>query len=78
MVSVFLVSVAGLSFSWGFLRLYEASVPGDVLTNSDLLVPLLCWSISSVCLGSAAVLDGIRTATRKLFEKLNEVATMPD
>jgi hypothetical protein len=77
MVSTFLVSVAGLSFFWGALFLYETSATGDVIAKSDLLVALLCWSISSVCLGSAAVVDGIRTATRKMFEKLDEVATQP-
>ena len=75
MVSTFLVFVAGLSFFWGALLLYETSATGGVITKSDLLVALLFWSISSVCLGSAAVLDGIRTATRKMFEKLDELAT---
>ena len=76
-VSIFLVFVAALSFFWGALFIYGTSATGDVIARSDLLVPLLCWSISSVCLGSAAVLDGIRTATRKMFEKLDEVAPQP-
>ena len=77
MVSTFLVFVAGLSFFWGALFLYETSVTGDLIAKSDLLVVLLSWGISSVCLGCAAVLDGIRTAARKMSEKLDELAKNP-
>ncbi len=78
MVSTFLVFAAGLSFFWGALLLYNTSAGGVTLTTNDLLVALLSWCIASVCLGSAAVLDGIRTATRKMYEKLDELAGRPD
>ena len=74
MVSAFLVFVAVLSFCWGALRFYEASLTSDTLANSELLIILLYWSISTVCFGSAAVLDGIKRATQRMFLKLDELA----
>ena len=77
MVSVFLVFVAALSFSWGVLHLYQAQITAGTIKTGDLLVALLFWGIATVCFGSAAVLDGIRTATQKMFEKFDELAAKP-
>ncbi len=78
MVSAFLVFVAALSFSWGALLFYNTSASGFSLSTNDWFVVLLYWCIASVCLGSAAILDGIQTATRKMYEKLDELAGKPD
>ena len=77
MVSVFLVFVAALSFFWGAFLFCQAGATTAILGADDLLVPLLFWAVSAVCFGSAAVLDGIRTATRKMVTKLDELAGEP-
>ena len=74
MVSAFLVFVAILSFCWGALRFYEASLTSDTLANTELLIILLYWGIATICFGSAAILDGIKRATQRLFLKLEELA----
>ena len=74
MVSVFLIFVAVVSLFWGALAFYETSATGAALTRDELFVTLLYWAISAVCLGSAAVLDCIKTATRKMCRKLDELA----
>ena len=74
MVSVFLIVVAMASFFWGAFLLYETGTATDVFSVNDLLVPLLTWTVAAVCFGSAAVLDGIRTAARKMSDKLDELA----
>ena len=74
MVSAFLVFVAVLSTSWGVLFLYETSLTNSILTTNDLLVAFLLWGIAAIFLGSAAVLDGLKTAAREMSEKLEELA----
>ena len=74
MVSAFLVFVAVLSFCWGALRFYEVSFNYETLPSAELLVILLYWGISTICLGSAAIIDGIKRATQKLFVKLDELS----
>jgi hypothetical protein len=74
MVSVFLIFVAVVSLFWGALAFYETSATGAALTRDELFVALLYWAICAVCLGSAAVLDCIKTATRKMCKKLDEIA----
>ena len=73
MVSVFLLVVAGLSFLWGAWLFYRTGSAGEISTE-NLQVMLFFWGIAAVSFGCAAVLDGIRTATRKLFKKLDELA----
>ena len=74
MVSIFLTVVAVVSFFWGAFLLYETETVTGVFSVNDVLVPLLTWTVAAVCFGSAAVLDGIRTATRKMSDKLDELA----
>ena len=74
MVSAFLVFVAVLSTSWGALFLYETSLTNSIVTTNDLLVAFLLWSIAAIFFGCAAVLDGLKTATRDMSNKLEELA----
>lgn len=78
MVSTFLVFAASLSFLWGALLLYNTSASGVELSGTDWLIALLSWCISAMCLGSAAVLDGIKTAAREMSKKLEELAGSSD
>ena len=77
MVSIFLVFVAALSFFWGAFVFYGTEATAGILRPGDLVVPLLFWSVCALCFASAAVLDGIKTATRKMITKLEELAGNP-
>ena len=78
MVSIFLVFVAALSFFWGAFVFYGTEGTAGILRAGDLLVPLLLWTVSALCFASAAILDGIKTATHRMIGKLEELAGKPN
>jgi len=74
MVSIFLVFVATLASAWGALFLYETSILNGAVSGNDLLVAFLLWGIAAIFFGSAAILDGLKTAAREMSKKLEELA----
>ena len=73
MVSLFLIVVATLSVLQGARFLGESALDGTV-SKDELLVSLLFWTICAVCFGAAAVGDVVKSATRRMIKKLDELA----
>ena len=78
MVSIFLVFVAVVAFFWGVSAFYATEATAGILRAGDLVVPLLLWTVSALCFASAAVLDSINTAAKKMIAKLEELAGKPN